>query len=361
MFKLADVRARRVRLGRRHDPPVDGASERRSLNSLPRQHQRGGQSASSTPAVNFGYNTVERADEQRVEQHRRHRVAGVRRPWLPEQRLIGRLWRTRSMATALARLVTSGPRSSSRTCNRLIGASNLNWRPTRWLQTRANVGTRPHGPRRHRLCHERRRLGLQATYRDGSRRNARTNITNLSRRSRRNGELQSVALHVVEPQDHGRQRSTSTTVSDQNNASGTTLPPGASDGQLPVPRRASSEGHTHAEDAGASSSKKPSALRDRLFLTAAVRTDQNSAFGTNFQRVYYPKVSVSWIISDEEFFPRSRHLQPDQRLPPPPRVRRVRRAAGPERRAQDVLGQLGQHQEHRCADRNLQRRRQRRA
>jgi TonB-linked SusC/RagA family outer membrane protein len=43
-------------------------------------------------------------------------------------------------------------------------------------------------------------------------------------------------------------------------------------------------------------------LRDRMFLTAAVRTDQNSAFGTKFQRVYYPKFSLSWQISDEPWF-----------------------------------------------------------
>jgi TonB-linked SusC/RagA family outer membrane protein len=34
---------------------------------------------------------------------------------------------------------------------------------------------------------------------------------------------------------------------------------------------------------------------DRLFATAAVRADDNSAFGQNFDRVYYPKFSVSWI------------------------------------------------------------------
>ena len=44
-------------------------------------------------------------------------------------------------------------------------------------------------------------------------------------------------------------------------------------------------------------------MRDRLFLTAAVRQDQNSAFGTNFQNVVYPKVSASWLLSDESFFP----------------------------------------------------------
>jgi len=44
-------------------------------------------------------------------------------------------------------------------------------------------------------------------------------------------------------------------------------------------------------------------IRDRLFLTVAVRSDQNSAFGQNFQRVFYPKASVSWLLSDESFFP----------------------------------------------------------
>jgi hypothetical protein len=49
-------------------------------------------------------------------------------------------------------------------------------------------------------------------------------------------------------------------------------------------------------------------LNERLFLTAAVRTDQNSAFGTEFQRVFYPKASVSWIVSDEGFFPKPAFL-----------------------------------------------------
>ncbi|MBL8962053.1 MAG: SusC/RagA family TonB-linked outer membrane protein [Gemmatimonadetes bacterium] len=43
-------------------------------------------------------------------------------------------------------------------------------------------------------------------------------------------------------------------------------------------------------------------LNDRLFLTAAVRSDQNSAFGTDFQRVFYPKFSASWLVSEEGFW-----------------------------------------------------------
>jgi TonB-linked SusC/RagA family outer membrane protein len=41
---------------------------------------------------------------------------------------------------------------------------------------------------------------------------------------------------------------------------------------------------------------------ERLFLTAAVRADDNSAFGRNFDRVYYPKFSASWILSEEPFW-----------------------------------------------------------
>jgi TonB-dependent starch-binding outer membrane protein SusC len=46
------------------------------------------------------------------------------------------------------------------------------------------------------------------------------------------------------------------------------------------------------------------AWRDRLFLTAAVRTDRNSAFGENFGWSVYPAVSLSYVISEEPFFPR---------------------------------------------------------
>jgi TonB-linked SusC/RagA family outer membrane protein len=42
--------------------------------------------------------------------------------------------------------------------------------------------------------------------------------------------------------------------------------------------------------------------RNRLFVTGAVRVDNNSAFGSNFKFVTYPKASVSYVISDEPFF-----------------------------------------------------------
>ncbi|HVD33756.1 MAG TPA: SusC/RagA family TonB-linked outer membrane protein, partial [Gemmatimonadales bacterium] len=43
-------------------------------------------------------------------------------------------------------------------------------------------------------------------------------------------------------------------------------------------------------------------LRERLFVTGALRFDDNSAFGQNFDATVYPKVSASWLLSDEPFF-----------------------------------------------------------
>ncbi len=43
-------------------------------------------------------------------------------------------------------------------------------------------------------------------------------------------------------------------------------------------------------------------LKQRLFVTGALRFDDNSAFGQNFNATVYPKASASWLISEEPFF-----------------------------------------------------------
>lgn len=44
------------------------------------------------------------------------------------------------------------------------------------------------------------------------------------------------------------------------------------------------------------------AWKNRLFLTAAVRGDDNSAFGKDYSAAYYPKISGSWVVSEEPFW-----------------------------------------------------------
>jgi TonB-linked SusC/RagA family outer membrane protein len=50
------------------------------------------------------------------------------------------------------------------------------------------------------------------------------------------------------------------------------------------------------------------AFADRLYVTGAVRSDRNSAFGKNFKTVFYPNIAVSWVLSQEPFFPRMNWL-----------------------------------------------------
>ncbi len=44
-------------------------------------------------------------------------------------------------------------------------------------------------------------------------------------------------------------------------------------------------------------------IADRLFLTLGMRVDGHSAFGDDFGLQAYPKASMSYIVSDEDFFP----------------------------------------------------------
>jgi TonB-linked SusC/RagA family outer membrane protein len=44
------------------------------------------------------------------------------------------------------------------------------------------------------------------------------------------------------------------------------------------------------------------AWHDRLFVTAALRVDNNSAFGSGFKWVTYPKVSAAWVVNEEPFW-----------------------------------------------------------
>jgi TonB-linked SusC/RagA family outer membrane protein len=49
-------------------------------------------------------------------------------------------------------------------------------------------------------------------------------------------------------------------------------------------------------------------LADRLFVTGAVRVDRNSATGALAKTIVYPKASVSYLISESPFFPKSDFL-----------------------------------------------------
>ncbi|WP_373064266.1 SusC/RagA family TonB-linked outer membrane protein [Gemmatimonas sp.] len=93
---------------------------------------------------------------------------------------------------------------------------------------------------------------------------------------------------------------------DRNGATGLVLPPGAT---------TVTAGATAQADESSSESRTLGAFveqnvgfNDRLFLTAALRSDRNSAFGANFKTVFYPKIAASWVLSQESFFPKPQWL-----------------------------------------------------
>jgi TonB-linked SusC/RagA family outer membrane protein len=48
--------------------------------------------------------------------------------------------------------------------------------------------------------------------------------------------------------------------------------------------------------------QQQAAWNNRVFLTAALRADDNSAFGQSFSAAYYPKLSASWVVSEEPWY-----------------------------------------------------------
>jgi len=187
---------------------------------------------------------------------------------------------------------------SEQNVNRFITGAVANYRPLSWLHGNATVGIDYTGRNETRLRRDSEGPPLTATYRDGFAGDYRGNIRNFTSNVSATASFQprpwlnsqtAVGVQYVNYQ------------LDQNSATGTDLPPGTvTVGAAANP--GSSEATTITKTLGAFVEQRVG-LNERLYLTAALRSDQNSAFGTDFQSVVYPKASVSWIASDEPFFP----------------------------------------------------------
>jgi TonB-linked SusC/RagA family outer membrane protein len=89
---------------------------------------------------------------------------------------------------------------------------------------------------------------------------------------------------------------------DRNGATGLTLPPGAT--QVTAAATAAADEATSESRTLGGFLEQTLSHRDKLFITGAVRSDRNSAFGADFKTVFYPKLSASWVMSEEDFFPK---------------------------------------------------------
>ena len=48
--------------------------------------------------------------------------------------------------------------------------------------------------------------------------------------------------------------------------------------------------------------------RDRVYLSGTLRVDKNNAFGRNFKSIVYPGGGISWVIGNEDFFPKQNFI-----------------------------------------------------
>jgi TonB-linked SusC/RagA family outer membrane protein len=182
---------------------------------------------------------------------------------------------------------------------RFTGSATANWHPLPWLQNEGTAGVDLAAVDFFQLCRLNECPPQSSTARLGR-------ITDNQGKNRNfSAKLSSNATWNYRPSLNFKTSLGADYVnleSDLTNTSGTLLPPGASTVASASIRDASQRQPTAVKTLGLYVQEQAS-IRDRLFLTGAVRTDQNSAFGTNFQQVYYPKVSLSWLLSDEGFFP----------------------------------------------------------
>ena len=155
---------------------------------------------------------------------------------------------------------------------RFIGSANANWRPFSWLANRGDVGLDLADRQEAQLCRVAQCPDF-ATNRLGFATDQRANVRNFTANVSSTATWQAtsaIGLKNTVGAQYGNYDL------DRVNANGQILPPGA---QTP------SQGTTPAITNAVSLSKtlclfveEQLAIRDRLFLTGAVRTDQNSAF-----------------------------------------------------------------------------------
>lgn len=180
---------------------------------------------------------------------------------------------------------------------RFIGSLGSNWRPQDWLALRANAGIDYINRKDSQLCRFS-ECPVSGTDHLGFKRDNRTNFFTYTL------DAAASATRSFSPSIEGKTIvgvQYSQSVFDRNGATGRELPPGAvtvDAGAILQADETSDESRTLGAFV-----EQQVAISDRLFLNAAVRSDRNSAFGADFKTVFYPKLSASWVVSEEPFFP----------------------------------------------------------
>jgi len=185
--------------------------------------------------------------------------------------------------------------------NRFIGSGTARWRPTSWLAVHAVGGVDYTSRLDTDLCRRNQCVNFTGTFPDtvGFKQDNRTNFFQYTL------DVHATASLTLNPTLTSRTTAGVQYFKNNNNLNvgfAYDMPPGATTltaGSVPQV----AESTTISKTLGAFVEQQ-FGFRERLYVTAGVRADGNSAFGTTFKAVYYPKLSVSYVISEEPFFPK---------------------------------------------------------
>ena len=183
---------------------------------------------------------------------------------------------------------------------RFTGSTTLNYRPVSWLQNEGTIGLDWATVDVFHVCRLNECPASGATARLGNVSDFKANNRNFSSKLASTASWQATSALNLKTSVGGEYINTE---GDSLSASGRGLPPGASTLGATSTFVSFSAAQQKAVKTLGYYVQEQASIRDRLFVTVAARQDQNSAFGTNFQNITYPKVSASWLASDESFFP----------------------------------------------------------
>lgn len=187
------------------------------------------------------------------------------------------------------------------TDNRLVGSAAWNYTPRSWLQFRATTGVDQDHSYNHRQ--NLRGEGPRAALAWGPNPLEGGKFYDRSNTSRYTVDLGSTATLDVTPSINSRTTVGLQWFKDeqyQGQGQGYNLPPGATTTNSAGLVRSFEFTTENATYGGFI--EEQLALRDRLFLTLGVRTDQNSAFGRSVGNTIYPRAAGSYVISEEPWF-----------------------------------------------------------
>jgi len=193
--------------------------------------------------------------------------------------------------------------TNTQAVNRFIGSQQANYRPTSWLRMNGTGGMDYTSRNDSELCRRDQCTDFSLRSRTGYKINNRTENFQYT--------AQANAIATFSPFES---LNSTTTLGTQytrrkfarNGADGENLPPGAIQagaGALQQVAEVQDENKTLGVYV-----QQELAWRDKMFLTGSLRSDQSSAFGTNFQSQLYPGAQLSWILSDEKFIPKASWL-----------------------------------------------------